>query len=325
MTQLVARLSDKDRMLETERRTGRGLAAVIQQQLVDQDDLKDQIRALDERWQARQQIKEEQLLLEAEKSKAAIRRVDDERDQLCRDLETANQQLAKSQETLADAEEVRLRALSLATKVEELTVETARLAVALGKSEAQANDMEFRARLNTVESNLTQAEKELKNSATRQKAADGEVVRLEGRCDHLYSELYKRLNRDVAAVRSAPEDVDNRLCASQTMASRITGLSIVTLPTTYGRRSTTVCGDFPSPTCQSSPSVGRSGPASSRPAPPCRPSMRPAWPLYSPQGRRRHRRNHCSQTCAPSSRWETQPPINWWSSPCGASVTATPR
>lgn len=91
MTQLVARLSDKDRMLETERRTGRGLAAVIQQQLVDQDDLKDQIRALDERWQARQQIKEEQLLLEAEKSKAAIRRVEDERDQLYRDLETANQ------------------------------------------------------------------------------------------------------------------------------------------------------------------------------------------------------------------------------------------
>lgn len=125
---------------------------------------------------------------------------------------------------------MRLRALSLATKVEELTVETARLAVDLGKSEAQANDMELRARLNTVESNLTQAEKELKNSATRQKAADGEVVRLEGRCDHLYSELYKRLNRDVAAVRSAPEDVDNRLCASQTMASRITGLSIVTLP-----------------------------------------------------------------------------------------------
>lgn len=62
------------------------------------------------------------------------------------------------------------------------------------------------------------------------KGGDGEVVRLKGRCDHLYSELYKRLNRDVAAVRSAPEDVDNRLCASQTMASRITGLSIVTLP-----------------------------------------------------------------------------------------------
>lgn len=137
-------------MLETEQRTGRGLAAVIQQQLVDQDDLKDQIRALDERWQARQQIKEEQLLLDAEKSKAAIRRVEDERDQLYRDLETANQQLAKSQETLADAEEVRLRALSLATKVEELTVETARLAVDLGKSEARANDkndtcMELRA------------------------------------------------------------------------------------------------------------------------------------------------------------------------------------
>lgn len=117
---------------------------------MDQDDLKDQIRALDERWQARQQIKEEQLLLDAEKSKAAIRRVEDERDQLYRDLETANQQLAKSQETLADAEEVRLRALSLATKVEELTVETARLAVDLGKSEARANDkndtcMELRA------------------------------------------------------------------------------------------------------------------------------------------------------------------------------------
>lgn len=137
-------------MLETEQRTGRGLAAVIQQQLVDQDDLKDQIRALDELWQARQQIKEEQLLLDAEKSKAAIRRVEDERDQLYQDLETANQQLAKSQETLADAEEVRLRALSLATKVEELTVETARLAVDFGKSEARADDkndtcMELRA------------------------------------------------------------------------------------------------------------------------------------------------------------------------------------
>lgn len=174
-------------------------------------------------------------LLEAEKSKTAIRRVEDECEQLRRDLETANQQLAKSQETLADAEEVRLRALNLAAQVGELTVETARLEVDLRKSEARANDkndtcMELRARLNTVESNLTQAEKELKNSAIRQKAADGEVVRLKGRCDHLYSELYKRLNRDVAAVRSAPEDVDNRLCASQTMASRITGLSIVSLP-----------------------------------------------------------------------------------------------
>lgn len=235
VTQLVARLNDKDTMLETEPRTGRGLAAVIQQQLLGQDDLKDQIRALDERWQARQQMKEEQLLLEAEKSKTAIRRVEDECEQLRRDLETANQQLAKSQETLADAEEVRLRALNLAAQVGELTIETARLEVDLRKSEARANDkndtcMELRARLNAVESNLTQAEKELKTSAIRQKAADGEVVRLKGRCDHLYSELYKRLNRDVAAVRSAPEDVDNILCASQTMASRITGLSIVSLP-----------------------------------------------------------------------------------------------
>lgn len=233
--QLVARLSDKDNTLETEQRTNRGLAAVIQQQLVDKDDLEERIRQLDERWQARQQVKEEQLLLEAEKSKAAILRVEEERDQLYRDLETANQQLAKSQETLADAEDVRLQALNLAAQVAELRIETVRLKADLKKSEARATDknetcIELRAQLKTVESALTQATKDLRNSATRQKTADVEVVRLKGRCDHLYSELYKRLNRDVAATRNAPEVVDSRLCASQTMASRITGLSIVTLP-----------------------------------------------------------------------------------------------
>lgn len=258
--ELALKFHSSEKRVKTAESLSQDLAAPIQEMHLEQERLTDEVSTLEDRWQARQRINEEQLLQDAESHKAKIELVEEERDQFRQKVDALSDQIAKDQETLAEADAVKHQAMELAREVAELRIETMRLKEELQQSEKQlrlANDdlVGVQDQRDELCMTLGQANAQLKAATDAHKKTEKELAGSKKRSDALHEELYKRLTKDVNATRSAADSPDVDLRSSRIISSRITGLPLDRLPGNTWKAFTEALGGPPIPILPAGPEL----------------------------------------------------------------------